>query len=63
MTKFGSDYVLPPKHQARFMDIDDMSCKEGFELVLKSTTKDPSCVKSSSVEKLSERGWAIKIIN
>jgi len=63
MAKFGSDYILPPKHQARFMDIDDMSCKEGFELVLKSTTKDPSCIKYSSVEKLSERGWAIKIPN
>lgn len=63
MAKFGSDYVLPPKHQARFIDIDDMSCKEGYELVLKSTTKEPSCVKSSSTEKLLERGWAIKIPN
>lgn len=63
MAKFGSDYVLPPKHQARFIDIDDMSCKEGFELVLKSITKEPSCIKSSSAEKLLERGWAIKIPN
>ena len=63
MAKFGPDYVLPPKHQARFIDIDDMSCKEGYELVLKSTTKEPSCVKSSSAEKLLERGWAIKIFN
>ncbi|WP_316506241.1 hypothetical protein [Nitrosopumilus sp.] len=63
MAKFGSEYVLPPKHQARFIDIDDMSCKEGFELVLKSTTNEPSCIKSSSAEKLLERGWAIKILN
>jgi hypothetical protein len=59
MAKFGSDYILPPKHQARFMtSLDDISCKEGFELVLKSTTTEPVCVKSSSVAKLIERGWA-----
>jgi len=63
MAKFGSDYVLPPKHQARFIDIDDMSCKEGFELVLKSTTNEPSCIQFSSTVKLLERGWAIKIPN
>ena len=63
MAKFGSDYVLPPKHQARFIDIDDMSCKDGFELVLKSTTNEPSCIQFSSIVKLLERGWAIKIPN
>ncbi len=59
MAKFGSDYVLPPKQQMRWLaDTSDLSCKEGLELVLKSTTKEPACVKHSSVEKLIERGWA-----
>ena len=62
MAKFGSDYILPPKHQARFMtDLSDISCKEGFEMVLKSTTKEPACVKPSSAAKLIERGWAIRV--
>ena len=62
MAKYGSDYVLPPKHQAKFMTtIDDISCKEGFELVLKSTTTEPACVNPSSSAKLIQRGWAKSI--
>jgi plastocyanin len=61
MAKFGSDYVLPPKHQVRLIvDASDITCKEGLELIQKSSTKEPACVKPSSVEKLIERGWAIK---
>lgn len=63
MAKFGSDYVLPPKHQSRYLDVDDITCKEDFELLLKSTTKEPSCIKSSNVIKLIERGWAIRILD
>ena len=53
--------VLPPKHQMRWLaDPGDLTCREGLEIVFKSTTKEPSCVKQSSVEKLVQRGWAIK---
>lgn len=62
MAKFGSDYILPPKHQVRFVvDVNDISCKNGLELVLKSTTKEPACLKPSSAATLFERGWAIKV--
>lgn len=61
MAKFGSDYVLPPKHQSRFLDVNDITCKENFELLLKATTKEPYCIKSPNVTKLIERGWAIRI--
>jgi len=37
---------------------EDIVCKEGLELVFKSTNNHPACVKPSSVEKLIERGWA-----
>ena len=61
MAKFGSDYILPPKHQVRFLvDVNDISCKNGLDLVLKSTTKEPACIKPSSAAKLIERGWAIR---
>lgn len=63
MAKFGLDYVLPPKHQSRYLDVDDITCKEDFEILLKSTTKEPSCIKSSNVIKLIERGWAIRILD
>jgi len=35
----------------------EVVCKEGFELLLKTTDGSPACVKESSVEKLIERGW------
>jgi len=35
----------------------DVKCRTGFELLLKSTTGPPACVKPQSVEKLVERGW------
>jgi plastocyanin len=61
MAKYGSEYVLPPKHQLRWIaDASDLTCKEGLEIVQKSTTKEPSCVKPSSVAKLIQRGWAIE---
>ena len=61
MAKFGSDYTLPPKLQMAWLtDSSEVSCKEGLEIILKSTTKEPACVKPSSIEKLIERGWGIK---
>lgn len=36
----------------------DIVCKEGFELVIKSTNGHPACVKPQSAEKLIQRMWA-----
>jgi len=58
MAKFGSDYILPPKHQLRWLaDPADISCKEGLDIIIKSSTKVPACVKPTTAEKLIERGW------
>ena len=35
----------------------EVVCKEGFELLLKTSDGSPACVKESSVDKLIERGW------
>ena len=36
----------------------DIQCKEGFKLVFKVTNNMPACLKSSSVQRLIDRGWA-----
>jgi len=58
MAKLGSGYVLPPKHQLRWLaDPSDLACKEGMETIFKSTTKEPACVKPGTATKLTQRGW------
>ena len=39
--------------------IDLIQCKEGQELVIKTTNSLPACIKEENVEKLREKGWAI----
>jgi hypothetical protein len=39
--------------------IDLIQCKEGQELVIKTTNSFPACVKIENVEKLRDKGWAI----
>ncbi len=36
----------------------DVICKEGLELIFKSTDGTPACVKPETAKKLIERGWA-----
>lgn len=48
-----------PKNQfTDGMDPHDVICHESFELIFKASDYSPACVKSSSVSKLVERGWA-----
>ena len=37
----------------------DVACKTGYELIIKSNTLQPACVKSSSAEKLVSKGWGV----
>jgi len=37
---------------------ENITCKEGLELIFKSTDGSPACVKPKTAEKLIERGWA-----
>ena len=36
----------------------DVTCKEGFQLVIKAEDGSPACVKPDTAQKLIERGWA-----
>jgi len=48
----------PRKQMKMGVDVHKIQCKSGYELVFKSINWSPSCVKSSSVAKLVEIGWA-----
>jgi len=37
---------------------EEIKCKEGLELAFKNTNNSPVCVKSGTLQKLIERGWA-----
>ena len=63
ITKSIPDRVLPPLQQFRSgITIDKIQCKEGLQLVMKTSNDSPVCVKPDTKEKLIERGWASNII-
>lgn len=56
-------YFSPPLKQIQDgTEPTNVTCTEGLELVLKLSNGQPACIKSSSVEKLIERGWAIHVL-
>lgn len=53
------DSMASPRAQMKMgVDIHQIQCKSGHELVFKSTNWSPACVKSSSVSQLVKIGWA-----
>ncbi len=48
----------PRKQMQNGIAAKDVVCKQGFELIFKSSDNSPACVKPSSAKKLIERGWA-----
>ena len=59
MAQYGSDYVLPPKQQMRWLsEPHDVQCSVELELVFKSTNGEPVCFTPESASKLVQRGWA-----
>ena len=50
--------MSPKKQTMSGIDIHKIECKEGYDLILKASDWSPACCKSSSVDKLIERGWA-----
>jgi hypothetical protein len=48
----------PRKQMATGVDLHEIQCKTSFELVLKQSNWTPACVKSSSVDRMIEIGWA-----
>ena len=52
------DNMSPKKQVMSGVDVHEIQCKDGFELILKASDWSPACCKSSSVDTLIERGWA-----
>ena len=51
---------MPPNHQTRLgIEPEKVKCREGFELIMKLSNGQASCVKSTSINSLKERGWGI----
>ena len=55
-TKENLDKLSPKKQQSHGRSIDEIQCKSGYVLMVKSNG-DPACVKVRSYEKLILRGW------
>ena len=55
-TKEDLDKLPPKKQQSHGRSIDEIQCKSGYVLMVKSNG-DPACVKSRSAEKMVLRGW------
>lgn len=52
--------IRPPLKQMELgIQYSDIQCNEGLELVTKTTNGHPACVKSQTIPKLVERGWAV----
>ena len=47
----------PKKQMNEGIEAGDVVCKEGLDLIIKTSTGSAACVKSSSVETLIARGW------
>ena len=59
---YGEEYFPPLKQVQDGIKPTSVTCAEGMELVLKFSNGSPACIKTSSVEKLVERGWAIHVL-
>jgi len=57
---FFEETGTPPLKQMTKFGIQSMNitCKEDLQLIYKKTNDSPACVKSTTAEKLIERGWA-----
>ncbi len=55
--------ISPPNQQLKNnIAPADISCKIDLVLIFKASNKSPACVKSTSAEKLIERGWGIHVL-
>jgi carboxymethylenebutenolidase len=57
-----SYFLSPLKQLKQGTSPDNVQCVEGLQLVLKQSNGTPHCIKSSSIEKLIQRGWAIHVL-
>lgn len=57
-----TSYESPKSQFLKTSSINMVSCKEGFDLVMKKNTGTPACVRPQTVTKLIERGWAVHVL-
>jgi len=57
----GYGGIPPLKQFNEGISLEKIRCKQGFELVLKTSNNHPACVKESSIVILLQRGWATVI--
>ena len=58
IVKHGGIRVLPPLQQFNSgISTNDISCKEGLFLAIKSQNKEPVCLKTGTISKLASRGF------
>ncbi len=59
--KISENNILSPLKQISSGIIpENVTCKNNYELIFKSTDTSPACVKPSTAEKLIERGWGTR---
>ncbi len=51
----------PLKQFKSGIPVDEISCKENLQLMVKASNENPACVKPETAEKLIERGWGSKL--
>lgn len=55
------DTILSPLKQLKSgISADKIQCREGFQIITKSTDKSPACVRPQSVAALLVRGWSMQ---
>src|SRR2546422_2642671 len=58
--QMSNNLVLTPLTQLKSGIVQkNISCKQGFELILKSENSYPVCIRPQTAQKLIERGWAL----
>ena len=57
--KTGDSSMSPLKQIKAGILPDDVACRSGFELILKSSTGNPACVLPSTASKLVSVGWGV----
>ncbi len=60
---YGASSIIPSPNEQMELGISSANvvCKSGLTLIIRAHSETPACVKSSSSEKLIQKGWAIKL--
>ena len=59
--KFGDGFILPPRIQMLLVeDYNEIECRNGLDLVFKTSNDTPICVKDTTAKKLLEKGVVYK---